>query len=132
MTKRAINPPELFNSLQYGFSQITVKQGSRIVTVSGQVGWDEHEQLVGSDLPAQTFKAFSNLELAMRAVGGTMHDIVSLRIYIVASAMENTACISQALKQYFTDQPPTTNWIGITRLAGEGLLIEIEALAVLD
>jgi hypothetical protein len=38
MQKTAINPPPVFNSLQYGFSQaLEVRGGSRLL-LSGQVG----------------------------------------------------------------------------------------------
>ena len=131
MPRQALNPPELFNSQQYGFSQITLGQGRTLVTISGQVGWDEHEQIVG-DLHAQTMKAFSNLDIAVRAAGGTLDDILSLRIYIVASVMDNTAPIREGLKQFFPSSPPTTTWIGVPRLANRDFLIEIEALAVVE
>lgn len=132
MSKRAINPPSLFNSLQYGFSQITVGQGSRIVTVSGQVGWDTNEVLIKADFAGQTEAAFANLAVAMREAGGTMDDILSLRIYMVAEHMDDARAVSQAMKQYFPNDPPTSNWIGVVRLARRELLIEVEALAVLN
>ena len=132
MAKQAINPDTLFNSLQYGFSQITVGQGSRIVTVSGQVGWDADAQIVGAgDLRAQTMRAFHNLASAMQAAGGTLDDVLSLRIYIVAAVMDETAAVRDALLHYFPTDPPTTNWIGVVRLADPAFLVEVEALAVL-
>ncbi|MFW5709762.1 MAG: RidA family protein [Chloroflexota bacterium] len=133
MKKETHNPDALFNSLQYGFSQIAVASGSRIVTISGQVGWDADQQIVGpGDLGAQTKQAFHNLDIAIQAVGGTLDDILSLRIYIVASVMDETAPIREALHTFFPSSPPTTTWIGVPRLANESFLVEIEALAVLD
>jgi enamine deaminase RidA (YjgF/YER057c/UK114 family) len=132
MSKQTVNPSSLFNSLQYGFSQITIGQGSRIVTVSGQVGWDTNEVLIAQDFAGQTDAAFANLDVAMREAGGTLTDILSLRIYIVADQMDDMNAVSAALKKYFPNDPPTTNWIGVVRLARRELLIEAEALAVLD
>ena len=37
MPKEIINPPELFDSLQYGFSQIVTSSGGKTVYLSGQV-----------------------------------------------------------------------------------------------
>ena len=133
MTKHAINPDTLFDSLQYGFSQIVVSQGRRQVHISGQVAWDANGDLVGGDdLHAQTFEAFRNLEKAIRAAGGTLKDIVSLRIYIVERVMAQSAPVSEALQAFFPDDPPASTWIGVRTLAREAFLIEIEALAVLD
>ncbi len=132
MPRQAINPDALFNSLHYGFSQITVGSGSRIVTISGQVGWDNHERIVGqADLQQQTTKAFENLALAMQAAGGTLDDILSLRIYIVEAAMEDSSAVRKGLQAFFPASPPTATWIGVPRLANAAFLIEIEALAVL-
>jgi len=133
MSREVHNPDTLFNSLQYGFSQIAVKTGSRIVSISGQVGWDADQQIVGSgDLSAQTIQAFHNLEAAITLVGGTLDDILSLRIYIVDSVMDDTAAIRDALNTFFAPSPPTATWIGVPRLANTAFLVEIEAMAVLD
>ena len=133
MRREAHNPDELFNSLQYGFSQITLATGSRIVSISGQVSWDADQQITGpGDLGIQTKQALRNLDIAIKAVNGTLDDILSLRIYIVASVMDDTASIRDALHTFFPSSPPTATWIGVPRLANEAFLIEIEALAILD
>lgn len=132
MPHDAINPPGLFNSLQYGFSQITVATGSKIICVSGQVGWDANAAMVGAgDLRAQTQQALKNLAAAMAAAGGGLQDITSLRIYIVAAVMDDTAAVREGLQQFFPSAPPTATWIGVPRLADAAFLIEIEAMAVL-
>lgn len=103
------------------------------MSISGQVGWDADQQIVGpGDLGVQTKRAFRNLDIAIQSVGGTLDDILSLRIYIVASVMDDTAPIREALHTFFPSSPPTATWIGVPRLANESFLIEIEALAVLD
>jgi enamine deaminase RidA (YjgF/YER057c/UK114 family) len=131
MTRQAINPPQLFNSLQYGFSQITIATGSRIISVSGQVAWDEHEQIAAADFRSQTMKAFHNLEVALLAAGASLDEVVSLRLYIVADHMDDSAPIRDALEALFPADPPTATWIGVPRLANPAFLIEVEALAVL-
>ena len=132
MSREALNPDELFNSLQYGFSQITIGTGSRIVTISGQVGWNSQETMPDTtDLRQQTMDAFKNLDTAIQAAGGTMDNILSLRIYIVDSVMDEAAPIREGLKQFFPNNPPTATWIGVPRLADKAFLVEIEAIAVL-
>ena len=69
MPKEYLNPKELFPSLQYGFSQIVTSTGGKTVYLSGQVGWDEQQQIVGpGDLRAQTWQTFRNIETAMKAL----------------------------------------------------------------
>jgi enamine deaminase RidA (YjgF/YER057c/UK114 family) len=134
MPKHYLNPPNLFQSQQYGFSQIVKAKGGTTVYFSGQVGWDEHETLAGGrDLVAQTRGAFENLQKAVQTAGGQMRDIVSLRIYVVNYKREEGAPISQCLLEFFPpDALPVTTWIGVQALARPELLIEIEAVAVLE
>ncbi|MGB5058573.1 MAG: Rid family hydrolase, partial [Candidatus Promineifilaceae bacterium] len=66
MSKTSLNPDSLFNSLQFGFSQIVVAQGSRMVYFSGQVAWDEHQNIIGAnDLQAQVWQSLRNVETAV-------------------------------------------------------------------
>ncbi|MHB8629194.1 MAG: RidA family protein [Aggregatilineales bacterium] len=134
MSKHYLNPPNLFQSQQYGFSQIVKVKGGTTVYFSGQVGWDENQALTGSgDLAAQTRGAFGNLQKAVQAAGGQMPDIVALRIYVVNYQREAAAPISQCLREFFPpDALPVTTWIGVQSLARPELLIEIEAVAVLE
>ena len=134
MPKEHINPKELFNSLQYGFSQIVTSQGGKTVHMSGQVAWDSDQQIVGkNDLRKQTRQALKNVETAVNAAGGTLTDVVSMRIYFVFDKLDETGSISSGLKEFFPgNQPPATTWIGVHSLAREDFLIEIEAIAVIE
>jgi len=134
MTKTALNPSELFNSRQYGFSQIVVAEGRRTIHFSGQVAWDENQQITGKDdFAAQTYHAFKNLETAVTLAGATMADVVSLRIYIVQEYLAASKPVSDNLKRFFPgDSPPAATWIGVYGLANPDFLIEVEAVAVVD
>ena len=133
MPKEHLNPKELFPSLQYGFSQIVTSRGDKTVYLSGQVAWDENQQIVGpGDLRAQTWQTFKNIETAIQLAGGALADIVSLRIYIVADQMGQTAPVSEALREFFPDNPPASTWVGVHSLANEDFLIEIEAIGVVE
>ncbi len=134
MPKEYLNPSELFPSRQYGFSQLVIAQGGRLVFMSGQVAWDEGQELVGGhDFRAQTWQAFRNVEKAIKAAGGTLADIVSMRIYIVANKLDESSVVREALQAFFPGEtPPTTTWIGVQSLANEGFLIEIEPIAVIE
>lgn len=134
MPKQHINPHNLFQSQQYGFSQIVKAKGGTTIYFSGQVGWDEHETLQGgNDLAAQTRGTFASLKKAVEAAGGQMRDIVSLRIYVVNYKREEGRVITECLLEYFPpDALPVTTWLGIQALARPELLIEIEATAVLE
>ncbi|MBX7223751.1 MAG: RidA family protein [Blastocatellia bacterium] len=134
MPKTHLNPPELFPSLRSGFSQIVVASGSKTVYLSGQVAWDANRNLVGgSDLGAQAKQAFHNVKTAVEAAGGTVDDVVSLRIYIVNHRAEALEAVGKALRECFPgNNPPASTWLGIMALALPEFLIEVEAIAVLE
>ena len=133
MPKEYINPNNLFPSLPYGFSQIVVATGKRMVFISGQTAWDERKNIVGGDsVLEQARQAFRNLEKAMAAAGGTLKDIVTLRIYVVDYQAECGTAVGTALREAFSGNPPASTWIGVPALADPEFLIEIEATAVLD
>ena len=134
MSKQHLNPAALFPSLQYGFSQVVSTQSGRTVYLSGQTAWDANKQIVGgADLGEQTRQALRNVQIAVEAAGGTLADVVSLRIYIVNPQPGDTGPVGTALRDFFpADKPPASTWIGVTALAVADFLIEIEAIAVID
>lgn len=133
MANDFFNPPNLFNTLQYGFSQVATAQGGRTVYLSGQVAWNEKQEIVGGDdLGLQTRQALENVGIGMQAAGGSLADVVSMRIYIVEKELGETSSITAALKDYFpADRAPSTTWIGVYGLARPEFLIEIEAIGVI-
>ena len=135
MSKIHLNPPTLFPSQKYGFSQAVATRGGTTVHISGQVGWDTLERIVDAqNLEAQTTRALENIEAAVKAAGGTRDDVVSLRLYIVGERAKDSTGLGAALRRFFhPDRLPASSWIGVASLsAGEEALIEIEAVAVIE
>ena len=134
MPKEHLNPNNLFASLAHGFSQAVIATGRKMVFISGQTAWDIPKNIVGGDsVLEQARQAFRNLEKAMEAAGGTLRDIVALRIYVVDYQAESGTAVGIALEEFFSpENPPASTWIGVSALAVPEFLIEIEATAVLD
>jgi 2-iminobutanoate/2-iminopropanoate deaminase len=133
MPREYINPNNLFPSLPHGFSQVVIATGKKIVFVSGQTAWDAGKNIVGGDsVLEQARQAFRNLEKAMEAAGGTLKDIVALRIYVVDYQAECGTAVGIVLREFFSENPPASTWIGVSALADPEFLVEIEATAVLD
>ncbi len=132
MVKKTVNPAALFNSTQYGFSQVVIAPLGKLVFISGQVAWDENLNIIGpNNLEIQTRKAFDNLKIAIESVGGTLENITMLRIYKVDYQQEDGAIITAILKETFsTKNPPASTWVNVKGLANEEFMIEIEAQAV--
>jgi len=120
--------------VQHGFSQAVAASGRKMVFMSGQTAWDVRKKIVGGgNLLEQARQALRNVQAAIEATGGTLKDIVALRIYIVNYQPENAEAISVALREFFSStNPPASTWIGVSAFAVPEFLIEIEATAVLD
>jgi enamine deaminase RidA (YjgF/YER057c/UK114 family) len=134
LKKEAINPPSVFRSLEHGFSQAVVAAGGRTLYISGQTAWDSQKQLIGgADLERQARQAFANVQAVVEAAGGTLADVVSLRIYVVDYQPEKAAPVGRALRHFFAGEvKPASTWVGVASLADPGFLIEVEATAVFE
>ena len=135
MIKEHLNPADL-PKWSESFSQVIVVQAgaTRTIYVSGQVSVDPHNNIVGvGDLSRQAEVALQNLSKALAAGGATPADVVRLGIYVKNYQRDQAAVISSALRKTFVaGRMPTSTWLGVSSLALDDLLIEIEATAVID
>jgi 2-iminobutanoate/2-iminopropanoate deaminase len=133
MRRQTINPPKLFNSLQYGFSQgLSAGPGEhRRVLMSGQVGVDRNERTAEGGIGPQTESAIGNIAALMNAAGGNLSHVVMLRIYIDARARGDQQPVADALLKHFPENPPPSSWIVVSGLSEPEWLIEIEAEAMI-
>jgi Putative translation initiation inhibitor, yjgF family len=117
--------------------QVSIASGSRLVFTAGQVAWDASGRTIGEgDLAAQLEQCYLNVSTALAAAGASFDDVVKLTLYFVdwtpdklAMAGEGIARAAETLG--ITALPPLTG-IGVAALAEPGLLVEVEATAVLD
>lgn len=129
MTRTVHVPAGLFDSRPYGFAHVAVVPTpfGDVVHVSGQVAWDADRRIVGAgDIGRQLEKSLENLATALASVGATLDQVGSLRLYIKQSHMHEGKAIGGALKAAFGDRLPCSTWIGVTSLAVEDFLIEVE------
>jgi enamine deaminase RidA (YjgF/YER057c/UK114 family) len=134
MTREAINPDDMYDSVRYGFSHAIAHRGARTVECSGQVAWDDDGVLVGADdLAAQSAQVFRNLRKILAHAGARPADVVRMRTYVVGYTPDKLAIIGPAIAAFFGDAVPSTNTlIGVEALALPEFLIEVEVTAVLE
>ena len=130
--RKVIQPDSLFDSSQFGYSQVVSATGARLIFISGQVGWDENGEIVSEDLATQARQALENVRLAITAAGGGIEDLTMLRAFIVNYQPEFVEVLVPVFRDFFADvQPPAQTWLGVQALALPSLKIEIEVQAVL-
>jgi enamine deaminase RidA (YjgF/YER057c/UK114 family) len=67
----------------------------------------------------------------VQSAGGSMADIVKITTFVVNLRPNDRTWIGEMVKKNFP-KPPAHTLVGIDALAAPELLIEIEAIAVLD
>jgi len=135
MIKVYLSPSDLPDWSEALSQVVVVRSGAiRTIYISGQVSADSKNKVVGvGDLGRQTEVTLENLSKALAAAGATPADVVRLGIYIKDYQQNQAAVISSALRKMFiAGNMPTSTWLGVSSLALDDLLIEIEATAVVD
>ena len=134
MANQHIQPDELWPSAQYGFSQVVVSTGTKIIHCAGQTAWDKDMNLVGGDdLEKQLVQSLQNVKTALAAGGATLQDVVRLDIYLVDYNADKIPAVGVALGRFFDpDHLPANTLLGIQALALPEFLVEVTATAVVD
>jgi enamine deaminase RidA (YjgF/YER057c/UK114 family) len=82
---------------------------------------------------AQTSQALNNLNIALASAGAHLNDVVKLVIYVVHYQYAHASLIKNELRKVFPEnQLPALSMIGVTALAHQDFLIEIDAEAIAE
>jgi enamine deaminase RidA (YjgF/YER057c/UK114 family) len=115
-----------------GYSHVVVASGSRLVTTAGAVPLDAEGNLVGAgDLLVQARQTLENLASALEAVGARGQDVIKITVYVVAAERADLGAVWAAVQESGIARAAST-LVGVSLLAIEGQLVEIEAIAVLE
>jgi 2-iminobutanoate/2-iminopropanoate deaminase len=104
-------------------------QAGNLLQVAGQVGIDPATgELVGVEVGEQTRQTLDNLVAVLEAAGATLRDVIMVRVYLTDRA--HFAAMNEIYAGYVGEPFParTTVFVGLA----EGMLVEIDALAVLS
>jgi enamine deaminase RidA (YjgF/YER057c/UK114 family) len=116
-----------------GYSHAVRARGTQ-VHIAGQVAFDAEGRVVGvGNLRAQAEQALHNLRLALDAAGARVDDLVKTTIYIVNYKPTDREAIAEVRSRFYGDRPPpASTLVGVQALVVPELMIEIEAIAVID
>jgi enamine deaminase RidA (YjgF/YER057c/UK114 family) len=115
-----------------GYSHVVVASGRRLVTTAGAVPLDAEGNLVGAgDLLVQARQTLENLASALEAVGARGREVIKMSVYVVAGERADLGVVWGAVQESGIAGAAST-LLGVSMLAIEGQLVEIEAIAVLE
>jgi enamine deaminase RidA (YjgF/YER057c/UK114 family) len=110
-----------------------VKRGN-VIFVGGQVAMDEEGNvLYPGDAVKQTEIAMENVKKVLTGFGAQMDDVVKLtRFYVGAGRREDWEVGAAIAASYFKEPGPAATGIPLPALAYEGLMVEIEVVAIVE
>ena len=120
---------DFLNPESLGPKGVAYSQGAvagDLVFVAGQVGFDENDQLVGSDVASQTRQTLARIEAVLKEAGATLTDLVQATVFLkdIGDFKEFDA----AWREVMGDHRPTRATVEASALTPE-ILVEVQCVA---
>jgi enamine deaminase RidA (YjgF/YER057c/UK114 family) len=103
----------------------------RLIFISGTVAMDEAGNVIGAgDMGAQARSVFQQMAALLSEAGGSLKDIVKITTFV--TDMTQYGKFAAVRKEVFGAGPyPASATVKVSGLVKEGLLVEVEAIAVI-
>jgi 2-iminobutanoate/2-iminopropanoate deaminase len=100
--------------------------------ISGKVGMRADNTLAGRTMREQTQQTLENIREILTREGGTMDDIVRVRVYVTQVDALSLRDIHDVRSKFWTEgKYPASTLVRVDQLIRDGALIEIDADAVI-
>ncbi len=132
MEKQIINPSSL--GRPSGFSHGILTTGGRVLFMAGQTAFNAEGKLVApGDLVGQYEEVLRHLKAVVGEAGGAMQDIVKINIFVQNrdDYLAHLKPLGQVHKAFFGNYYPATALFEVSRFYQDGILVEIEGIAML-
>jgi len=130
MNKEIITSEKLSKPLGI-YSQAMKAEGNRLLFISGMTARDKNGDIVGKgDMKAQTRQVLENIKAVLEKASATFDQIVKVTVFI--TDMSRFQEIHEVRAQYFKKDYPASTMVQVSGLVSPDMLIEIEAIALLD
>ncbi|MBA6116654.1 RidA family protein [Pseudomonas sp. NC26] len=126
------NPHGLYDPSANAYSHVAqVQAGSRLLFIAGQGGEDATGRL-SPVFAEQARQALANVETALASRGARLDQVCKLTLLIVDHSEERLRqWVAEADRAWGGHMKPTCTLIPVPRLALDGMLVEIEAVAAI-
>jgi enamine deaminase RidA (YjgF/YER057c/UK114 family) len=133
MSFKFINPASLGPPRGYSNGVIAETAG-KLLFVAGQIGWNEQQQIVGTDLVQQFDRALANLISVVDQAGGSAERIARLVIYVTDKAEYKARMkeIGVRYRERMGKHYPAMVLVEVKSLLDDEAKVEIEGIAVLN
>ena len=107
----------------------TIRSGP-LVFVAGTTSLDPKGRVQGRDVTQQTAITMRKIEAGLKSAGARLKDLTRLTIFVVD--IRDMAAVSAALAKALKGSVVVSTLVAVSALAVPGLLVEIEATAVVE
>ena len=85
-------------------------------------------EIVAGDIEAQTRRTIGNLDIAIKAAGGTLADIVQVQVFLIDRA--DAKGMNAVYAEFFQPPYPVRATVVVKELLADGLRVEMLATAI--
>ena len=134
MATTKIQPQALFQRALNGrvlYSHVVVASGQKLIFISGQLARDKSGNVVGPrDMRTQIAQVGENLRAGLEAAGATLADLVKTTTFV--TDIDEFFRHVDIRHNYLGVGLPASTTVEVRRLSHPDLMVEIEAIAVLE
>ncbi|MBC6495056.1 RidA family protein [Microbacterium sp. 4-7] len=110
----------------------TAPAGSRLIFLAGACPLeDDGSTTAPGDYAAQASRCLETLDLALRASGATIADVISTRVLVASSSQADLVTAWNVVHEAFAEHDVPSTLMGVTVLGYDDQLVEIEAVAAI-
>ena len=121
------NPAGLWTAPR--LTQMVEVEGARLIFLSGQVAADADYKVESSDIRRQAHAVYDNIEIALRAAGATLANVVKTTTYLTSADYIAPSREVRVERYRDLEAPPANTLLIVSRLAEPEMLIEIDVIA---
>ncbi|MCQ1946751.1 RidA family protein [Arthrobacter sp. zg-Y1116] len=124
-----IRSTQLSDAAEYAYAA-TAPADARLIFLAGSCPLEEDGSTAAiGDYAGQAAKCMANLELALKAAGATLEDVLSTRVLVASSAQADLVTAWEVVRDAFGSHDAPSTLLGVTVLGYDHQLVEIEAVA---
>ena len=127
-----VNPDSLYDPEPNGYSHAVIaKGGNSIAYIAGQ-GGEDHQGNLSLDFAKQVEQAYKNLRIVLTAINAKPSQVTKINTYVVNYDQSKLDVMTQYVRETFGETLPAQTLVPVPRLALDGMLFEVDAVAIID